>query len=245
MVGPMPDPAAEELRPPSPQNAQKRQAAIAALGRVQSGMTVGLGSGSTAALFITELGRSLADGVLRDVRGIPTSEDSRRLAASAAIPLVGWEAGRRCQIVVDGADEIDPSLNLIKGLGGALLREKIVAQNSDRRVIIADASKRVSRLGEKAPLPVEVAAFGHETQPEFFRSLGGTPLLRQSKRGGPFVTDNGNLIYDVKFEQIPDAAALEVELLRRAGVVETGFFLGLADEVIIAMPDHVDTLMRA
>jgi ribose 5-phosphate isomerase A len=241
----MSDSASENSSPPGPRNAQKRQAAIAALGRVQSGMTVGLGSGSTAALFIAELGRALAEGVLTHVQGIPTSEDSRRLAKLAAVPLMGWETGRRCQIVVDGADEIDPSLNLIKGLGGALLREKIVAQNSDHRVIIADASKRVSRLGEKAPLPVEVVAFGHETQSEFFRSLGGTPLLRQSKSGGPFVTDNGNLIYDVKFEQISDAAALEIELLRRAGIVETGFFLGLADEVIIAMPDRVDTLMRA
>lgn len=240
----MPEPAASI--PPGPQNAQKRQAAIAALGRVRSGMTVGLGSGSTAAIFIAELGRALAEGNLTDVRGIPTSEDSRRLAASAGIPLVGWEAGRRCQIVVDGADEVDPMLNLIKGLGGALLREKIVAQNSDVRVIIADGSKRVSRLGEKAPLPVEVVAFGHETQPAFFRSRGGTPLLRQSKAGGgPYVTDNGNLIYDVKFEPISDAAALEVELLHRAGVVETGLFLGLADEVIIAMPDRIDTLVRA
>lgn len=225
--------------------ALKREAAMTALGRVRSGMIVGLGSGSTAAIFIAELGRALAEGVLRDVHGIPTSEESRRLAASAGIPLISWDQGRRCQIVVDGADEIDPRLDLIKGLGGALMREKIVAQNSDHRVIIADASKRVSRLGEKAPLPVEVLAFGHETQPAFFRSLGGTPLLRQGAAGAPFVTDNGNLIYDVKFDQMPDPAALEIALLRRAGIVETGLFLGLADEVIIAMPDHVDTLMRA
>ena len=240
IVAPMPDAAPADHR-----NALKREAALAALKRVRSGMIVGLGSGSTAALFIEELGQCLATGQLTDIQGIPTSEPSRGLAEKAGIPLIDWKGARRCQVVVDGADEVDPQLQLIKGLGGALLREKVVAQNSDYRVIIADESKRVSKLGVKAPLPVEVLPFGHETQPDFFRGLGGEPVLRLGEDATAFITDNGNYIYDVAFGPIADPAALEHELLVRAGVIQTGLFLGLADEVIIATGDRIDTLTRA
>ena len=222
----------------------KQNAAEAALSQVESGMTVGLGSGSTAALFIAALGRDLREGRLSRIRGIPTSEASRRLAAAAGVPIVSFAEAERCDVPVDGADEIDPSLNLIKGLGGALLREKIVAQNSDRVIIIADEAKLVDRLGARGPLPVEVDRFGAERQPDFFRSLGGMPAPRVAG-GTPFVTDGGNLIYDVAFGPIADAAALEAALLRRAGVIQTGLFLGIADEVIVAHADRLQTLTRA
>ena len=232
-------------RTPSPDQL-KQQAADAALGYVESGMVVGLGSGSTAKLFIEGLGRLLAGGELRDVRGIPTSEESDRLARRAGVPITTFADVGQCDLTVDGADEIDPKLNLIKGLGGALLREKIVAQNSRRRVTIADAGKLVDRLGSKAPLPVEVIPFGAERLPAFFRALGGEPVLRtQRDSAAPYRTDNGNLIFDVRFGPIADPAGLEGTLLRRAGVVGTGLFLGMADEVIVAHADRLQTIARA
>ena len=228
------------------QNALKRQAAVAALRHVRPGMTVGLGSGSTASLFIAELGRRLADGELSGVRGIPTSEASRRLAAAANIPLVDFaDAPDGCDVVVDGADEISPSLDLIKGLGGALVREKIVAQNARRRVIIADASKLVDKLGSKSPLPVEVLPYGIETQASFFRRVGGEPVLRLDATGQGYRTDNGNAIFDVAFGPIADPRELEVALLRRGGVVQTGLFLGMADEAIVAVGGEIRTMVRA
>ena len=230
----------------SVQDELKRQAAVAALTHVRPGMTVGLGSGSTAALFIEELGRRLADGSLSQVRGIPTSEASRELATAAGIPLIDFaDAPGGCDVVVDGADEIDPRLDLIKGLGGALLREKIVAQNARRRVIIADGSKLVDKLGSKAALPVEVLPYGIETQPAFFRGVGGEPVLRLDHDGRPYRTDNGNAIYDVAFGPMNDPRELEVTLLRRAGVVQTGLFLGMADEAIVAVDGVVRTMVRA
>ena len=228
------------------QNDLKRQAATAALRHVRPGMTVGLGSGSTAALFIAELGRRLAEGELSDIRGIPTSEESRQLADAAAIPLIGFaDAPDGCDVVIDGADEIDPRLDLIKGLGGALVREKIVAQNARRRVIIADGSKLVARLGSKSALPVEVLPYGVETQAAFFRKIGGEPVLRLDETGRSYETDNGNAIFDVAFGPISDPRELEVTLLRRAGVVQTGLFLGMADEAIVAVGGEIRTMVRA
>lgn len=222
----------------------KQRAAEAALAHVNSGMTVGLGSGSTAARFIEALGRALAEGRFADVRGIPTSEASGQLAQRAGIPLTSFADVRACDVVVDGADEIDPNLNLIKGLGGALLREKVVAQNSRRRVIIADVGKLVHRLGSRSALPVEVTEFGMERQTDFFRDVGGEPTLRLAEGAVPFRTDNGNVIFDVAFGPIADPYELEVTLLRRAGVVQTGLFLDLADEVIVASADGVETRRR-
>ena len=220
-------------------------AAETAMQHVESGMVVGLGSGSTAAHFIKELGRQLRDGRLSSIRGIPTSEASRRLAEAAAIPLTSFAEVERCDVTVDGADEVDPKLNLIKGLGGALVREKIVAQNSAWVIIIADGGKEVPRLGSRTPLPVEVLPFGVERQPDFFRSIGGEPAMRLNADGRPLVTDNGNFIYDVSVGPIEDPEALEVTLLRRGGVVQTGLFLGVASEVILALPDRLKTMTRA
>jgi ribose 5-phosphate isomerase A len=224
---------------------QKRLAAETALRLVEPGMTVGLGSGSTAAWFIRLLGERHARGALAGIRGIPTSEASRKQAETAGIPLTDFSSARRCDVTVDGADEIDPKLNLVKGLGGALLREKIVAQNSDRVVIIADGAKLVERLGSRTALPVEVIPFGAERQPDFLRECGGEPRQRLAKDGGPYETDGGNYIFDVAFGPIEDAPELEATLLRRAGVVQTGLFLGIAHEAIIAHPDRLQTMLRA
>lgn len=213
----------------------KQRAALTAVGRVSSGTTVGLGSGSTARLFIVALGHALERGSLQNLRGIPTSAESERLAVAAGIPVVTFaDAPDGCDVTVDGADEVGPGLALIKGLGGALLREKMVAQNSRRLVIIADAAKAVDKLGTRSPLPVEVVSFGRAATERFLRSLGCDPVLRVAG-GSEYVTDNGNFIYDCRFPGgIDDPAALDAALKSRAGVVETGLFLGLASEVILA-----------
>lgn len=226
------------------QSELKAHAAAAALEHVRSGQIVGLGSGSTATLFIQQLADKLSRGELTDIRGVPTSRESETIARDAGIPIVGLDSASHCDLVVDGADEVDPELDLIKGLGGALLREKIVAQNSRRRIIIVDQSKLVDKLGTKGPLPVEVLPFASERLPDFFKALGGVPVLRE-RNGKPYVTDNGNLIYDLAFPGgIDDPAELEDALLERAGVIETGLFLNIADEVIIATGDHIETKSR-
>jgi ribose 5-phosphate isomerase A len=206
-------------------------------------MIVGLGSGSTARLFIAALGQALAAGKLRDIRGIPTSQRSDQLAQSLGIPLVTFAQCPSVDLTVDGADEVDPQLNLIKGHGGSLLREKIVAQNSKKLLIVADISKKVSHLGTRFALPVEVASFGFDSHVPFFRSLGAEPVLRTID-GKPFITDNSNFIYDCRFAQIDDPAALQSALRQRAGIVETGLFLGLAQIVLIATEKDVETLIR-
>ncbi len=238
----MPDAVAA---PRDPLETRKREAALAALdAEVRSGMTVGLGSGSTAAHFIALLGERLAAGDLRDIRAIATSHPSELLAARARIPMLEPDSGVACDVVVDGADEVDADLNLIKGLGGALVREKIVAQASRRRVIIVDETKRVDRLGTKGPLPIEVVRWGHAWQADFLRDdLSGDPALRRDDEG-PFVTDNGNHIYDVAFGPIDDPATLQTRLLNRGGIVQTGLFLNMADIVLVASAGGVETLRR-
>lgn len=200
---------------------------------LESGTTVGLGTGSTADFFLTELAAALQSGKLRDIRGVPTSKQSERRAVELHIPLTTLAEHPVCDVTVDGADEVAPNLDLIKGLGGALLREKVVAQNSKKLVIIADEGKVVPHLGAKAPLPVEVAQFGYEAQDAFLRSLGATPKLRMAGKGMVFVTDNGNFIYDCHFPRIDKPAELEAAMKRRAGIVETGLFVGLATIVLV------------
>src|SRR5436309_933833 len=165
----------------------KQRAAEAALQFVQSGMIVGLGTGSTADFFLQALASAIKSGQLRDLQGVPTSRQSESRAIALGIPLTTLHASPNPDVTVDGADEVAPNLDLIKGLGGALLREKIVAQNSKKLVIIADASKAVAKLGSKSMLPVEVAPFGHEIHDKFFRSLGATPILRRNADGEAFL----------------------------------------------------------
>jgi ribose 5-phosphate isomerase A len=212
----------------------KLLAGHAALRFIENDMLVVLCSGSTATEFILALGEAMKKGRLKGVRGIPTSNKSEELARSLGIPIVTFAQHQRTNVCVDGADEIAPGLQLIKGLGGALLREKIVAQSSDKFIIVADSGKEVSMLGTQCPLPVEVTIFGHETQPAFFKSLGAEATLRTNPDGTPYITDNGNYIFHCRFTSIPDPVALEQKLKQRAGVVETGFFLDIAKVAIIA-----------
>jgi ribose 5-phosphate isomerase A len=207
-------------------------------------MVVGLGTGSTADFFIDALAAGLKDGRLKGIIGVPTSVASERRAKGDGIPLATLAQYPQTDVTVDGADEVDPKLNLIKGLGGALLREKIVAQNSKRLIIIADAGKAVAYLGAKSPLPVEVAQFCHEAHVPFLRSLGGEPTLRMNFDGTPFVTDNHNFIYDTRFPRIDNPAALDAALKRRAGIVEHGLFIDLADVVLIGTDTGVEQRTR-
>jgi ribose 5-phosphate isomerase A len=224
----------------------KRQAAVCAVEHyVYSGMVVGLGTGSTAAYAVAELGARLQDGRLRDIVGIATSEATARLARESGIPLTTLEAHPTVDVTIDGADEVDPALNLIKGLGGALLREKVVATASRRNVIIVDGSKWVERLGTRAPLPVEVVPFGWSVHLSFFEELGATPNLRHGDNGAPFVTDNGHYIVDCRFpEGLSDPQAVARALEERPGIVEHGLFLGLATDVVIATPQGTEVLHR-
>jgi ribose 5-phosphate isomerase A len=221
----------------------KQHAGEEAVSLVKSGMVVGLGTGSTADFFLRALAARVADGRLTDIRGLPTSRASEVLARRLGIPVSTFAESPHADVTVDGADEIDPSLNLIKGRGGALLREKVVAQNSTQLVIIADTSKKVIKLGTQFPLPVEVTIFGFETQVEFLKSLGCTPELRLAS-GKPFVTDNGNYIYDCKFTQIENPLSLESELKMRAGIVESGLFLGIAKIAIVAGKSEAEWIRR-
>jgi len=223
----------------------KRLAGRAAVGEVRDGMTLGLGTGSTVVHFLEGLGEALAEGRLSDIRGVPTSEDTRRRAVDLGIPLVELAEVDGLDLAVDGADEVAPGLDLIKGLGGALLREKMVVQASRRFVVVVDPAKRVPRLGSRAPLPVEVVPFGWKCHLAFFRKLGAEPLPRLGDDGKLRLTDNGNPIVDLRFPSgIDDAPELESTLRARAGVVETGLFLGMAHRVLVGGPGGVETLNR-
>jgi ribose 5-phosphate isomerase A len=222
--------------------ALKRAAAHTAVDRyVQGGTTVGLGSGTTAAFVVGRIGELLASGELRDVRGIPTSERTAALAREAGVPLVALSEGRP-SLTLDGADEIGPSLALIKGRGGALLREKIVAAASEGGlVVVADGSKPVEVLGE-GPLPVEVEPYGWATTLEALTALGCDPELRMDRADPhhPFVTDGGHYTVDCLFPKIPDPASLEVEIRRIPGALECGLFIGLARAAVVAREGGVE-----
>ena len=216
---------------------EKLNAAIAAMEYVEDGMTIGLGTGSTAKYFVEQLAEEVADGLV--VRCIETSEQTRRLASSLGVPLIPFEQVERIHLTVDGADEVDPQGQLIKGGGAALLREKIIANASDHMVVIADPSKQVERLG-KFPLPVEVTPFGYTiTAKLVYDVLTASGIdrprveLRSLSNGELVVTDGGNHILDCHCERIPDAEALAARLSNVPGVVEHGLFIGLARTVII------------
>jgi ribose 5-phosphate isomerase A len=212
---------------------------------VQSGMVLGLGSGTTSALMVQAIGRKLREGTLRDIVGVPSSSAIAAVARESGVPLATLDERPALDLNLDGADEVDPNLDLIKGLGGALLWEKIVATAAREVVILVDDSKLVSRLGTKAPLPVEVVPFGWKCHLAFIVSLGGAPTLRLEPDGKPFVTDEGNYILHCRFEGgIADPADLESKLLGRAGIVGTGLFLGVAHRVIVGKPDGVEVLTR-
>lgn len=210
----------------------KRHAAQAAVDLVEDGMVLGLGTGSTANLMLAALAERVKQGL--SVRGVPTSVATMELARHLGIPLTSLDEDLVLDLTLDGADEVDPELRLIKGLGGALLREKVVAASSRRLAIMVDESKLVKRLGTRSPLPVEVVRFAWRPVLERLRGLGAEPSLRRSKDGEPFVSDNGNLILDARFPRgIDDAEGLERAVNNVPGVVENGLFLGLATEVVV------------
>ncbi len=222
----------------------KQAAADYGASLVRSGMVLGLGSGSTATLMVQASGDRLRRGELHEVIGVPSSSAIAAVAKASGVPLTTLDEHPTLDLDLDGADEVDPNLNLIKGLGGALLWEKIVAGAARELVILVDESKLVTSLGTKAPLPIEVVPFGWKAHLPFIAGLGGTPVLRTQPDGRPYLTDEGNYILDSRFNGIPDPSALERELLMRAGVVGTGLFLGMARQVVIGKADGVEVRRR-
>ncbi len=226
---------------PDPQAEMKRAAAEAAAALVGDGMVVGLGTGSTATFAIEALIRRVREGLR--IEAIPTSERSAAQARAGGIPLSDFARHQRIDLTIDGADEVERgSLNLIKGLGGALLREKIVAAASARLVIVADASKLVDRLGACCPVPVEVADFGWQATAAQLAALGARVSRRESAPGTVFLTDGGNPILDCGFGTIADPAALDIAIRRIVGVIETGLFIARAGLAIIAGPEGLTRL---
>jgi ribose 5-phosphate isomerase A len=226
----------------------KRAAARYALELVEPKMRLGLGTGSTASLFVELLGERVREGL--QVLCVPTSEDTRIKAQKLGIPLTTLDETPLLDLTIDGADEVDPELRLIKGGGGALLREKIVATASDRMVVIADTSKKVDKLGA-FPLPVEVVRFGVTATRNMIEMLAadsgchGEIALRLQKNGEPFLTDGGNLIFDCAFGKIDDPESLDEALKFIPGVVENGLFLGIADAAFIGGPEGVAVIEAA
>jgi ribose 5-phosphate isomerase A len=228
----------EDLSEDAERAQEKAEAADRAVEYVQSGMVLGLGAGSTAILATRRIGQLLREGRLRDIIGFPCSSVIEAEARALGIPITLDPPGA-VDLTIDGADEVDPELNLIKGGGGALLHEKIVAQASLREIIIVDESKLSPVLGTHWPLPVEVIPFGWHAQLRFLESLGARVTVRQQSNGTPFKTDQGNLILDCAFGPIRQPATLAAKLDTRTGIVEHGLFIGLATEVIIACADGV------
>jgi ribose 5-phosphate isomerase A len=218
----------------------KRRAAQAAFAYVRSDMVLGLGTGSTVAPLLDLLGDAVRSGALSGILAVPTSVRTETRARELGIELIGLEERARLDLTIDGADEVSPELELIKGGGGALLREKMVAQASDRLVIIADAAKFVDRLGTTFPLPVEVVHWGWRAQVRFLEEWGAEVRPRTADDGTFVQSDNGQMLLDCRFpDGILDPHALESALASRAGIVETGLFLGLASEALVASEDGV------
>ena len=220
---------------------EKEAAARASLQFVKDGQVVGLGTGSTAAYFIKLLAEQVKNGLR--VRGIPTSVRSRELAQSLGIPLTTLDECQEIAVTVDGADEVDPQLRLIKGGGGAMLREKIVASATEKLVIVADASKQVAVLGQ-FPLPVEVIPFAQMLVSKRIAALGADVSVRKGEDGTPYVTDENNHILDCRFGQIPDADGLAQQLSDMPGVVEHGLFIGMASVALFAKGSEIGELRR-
>jgi ribose 5-phosphate isomerase A len=221
-------------------NSQEKEAAgRAAAELVRDGDIVGLGTGSTAYFAVVALGERVKAGL--KITGIPTSVQTAELARAVGIPLTTLDEHPEIDITIDGADEVDPKLNLIKGGGGALLREKVVASVTKKMVVVADSTKMVPALG-KFPLPVEVIPFARTVVEKKIVALGATPKLRTKSDGGPFLTDNGNQILDCSFGTIADPAALSRELNGLPGVVEHGLFIGLAKLALVGRGNRVEEL---
>jgi ribose 5-phosphate isomerase A len=222
----------------------KKRVASEAVKHIQEGFIVGLGSGSTAAYVIQEIGRRMRQDGLR-VLGVPTSSQAMMLAVHSGIPLTTLDEHPTLDLAIDGADQIDKKLNMIKGRGGALTREKIVASAAKQLVIVADEMKLVEKLGDNCQVPVEVLPFALATATASIKELGGKPLLRESKgKVGAVVTDNGNYIIDIEFESIYNAEELNQRLKLTPGIFETGLFIKMADVVYLGKPDGIRKLEK-
>jgi len=213
----------------------KKLAAEESIAYIKDGMIVGLGSGSTVNLMLQKLGQRVGEGL--DIKGIPSSKKTERLATELGIPLTDITSVDRIDIAIDGADEVDSGLNLLKGGGGSLVREKIVDATADMLIIIIDDSKMVSELGD-FPLPVEVVPFGWKITAQNIANLGAVTSLRKKDRN-VFVSDNGNYILDCKFDKITEPNKLHEAIKQMVGVVETGLFVKMADKVVKARNGHV------
>ena len=218
----------------------KKRAALEAVKHVMDGFVVGLGSGSTAAFAIKEIGRRMREEALT-VLGVPTSHQASDLAAECSIPITTLKEHPRVDLCIDGADEIDGELNLIKGKGGgAIMREKIVGSVAERLIIVADETKLVETLGMNQPLPLEVLPFAEPFVSAKLREMGGRPVLRETgDKTGPFITDNGNFILDVRFGPIEKPRELDLSLKSVPGVIETGLFIGMTDVAYVGLPTGV------
>lgn len=223
-------------RPPDP-------GTRAALEHVRDGQTLGLGTGRAAEAFVRGLGARVAEGL--EIRGVATSERTAALARELAIPLVSLDEAGTLDVTFDGADEVDPQLDVIKGYGGALVREKIVAASSEKLVILVGPEKRVDVLGARGKLPVEVLPFGESLCRRRLRALSCEPERRTADDGSAYRTDNGNYVLDCKLDPIERPAELETAILSIPGVLGTGLFLGMADVVIVRDGDEVQVLTRS
>ncbi len=219
----------------------KEMAAREAVKYVDDDMVIGLGSGTTATIAIKLLGEKVKEGM--SIIGIPTSKESERIAEEAGITIGELRAHPPVDLTIDGADEVDPQLNLIKGLGGALVREKIVASHSNLEIIVVDGGKMVERLGQRAPVPVEIIRFAHEATANRLEKLGCVCRIRL-RNDQPLVTDNGNLIVDCRFPKIEDPQKLEATINAIPGVVDNGLFVGMVDKVIVATNDGIKILEK-
>ena len=222
----------------------KRIAAEKAVEQIKSGMIIGLGTGSTLTFALKKIAEKIGSGELEKIKGVATSEKTEDDALKYRITLTNLSNHPEIDLTIDGADEVDKDLNLIKGGGGALLREKVIAQASKKVIIIVDESKLSDTLGEKFYLPVEVLKFAYGSEKRFLESLGAEVKRREGKSGDVLITDEDNIILDCKFGPIKDPELLSKKLNERAGIIEHGIFLGLADEVIAGTADGIKLLKR-
>jgi ribose 5-phosphate isomerase A len=218
----------------------KKQAGEKAVEYIDDGMIVGLGTGSTVEYTIRKLGKLVRDGL--KIKGIPTSVHTQRVAKKEKIPLTTLEENPAIDLTIDGADEVDPDLNLIKGGGGALVREKIIAFNSKKVIIVIDDSKIVKALGIDFPLPVEVVKFGWTSTKKTLEKIGCNVELRRVMENEPYITDNSNYILDCEFDRIAEPAQLEIDINNIPGVVENGLFICLVNQVIVGGKQGILTL---
>jgi len=222
----------------------KKKAALEAAQLVKDGFVIGLGSGSTVAYVIEEIGKRIRSEKLK-VSGVPTSHQASLLAIKSGIPLTTLNEHSQLDLTIDGADQIDKELNLIKGMGGALTQEKIVASASKIFVVVADETKLVDKLGTNQPVPIELLPFALSTVMSEIKKMGGKPILREAKgKVGPVITDNGNFIIDANFIQISAPKELNSRLKLIPGVIETGLFIEMADVVYLGTPTSVQRLKR-